>query len=157
MADGMRPYDNGAGLSEEALTRKALFPGLVYNEQGQPAEVAYIGGVAHYAIPDDGFLRHVEAWAVDRVVIAALKEQISSVKDELVLAILQMLGKEDIFTKAALEASIRNLEHNLVHGDPNQWAPWLKLMGFRIVVNVHGEVVEIIFPGQPGEDDEGDD
>ncbi|MBC7316698.1 MAG: hypothetical protein H5T70_09800, partial [Chloroflexi bacterium] len=51
MADGMRPYDNGTGLSEEALARKALFPGLVYNEQGQPAEVAYIGGVAHYAIP----------------------------------------------------------------------------------------------------------
>lgn len=157
MADNSRPYDNGTGLSEEALTRRALFPGLVYNEQGQPADVVYIGGVAHYAIPDDGFLRHVEAWAVDRVVIASLKEQIASVKDDLVLTILQMLGKDDIFTKAAVEASIRNLEHNLLHGDPNQWAPWLKLMGFRIVVNVHGEVVDILYPTQPGEDDDDDE
>lgn len=149
-----RPTPENADVSEETRSRRACFPGLVYNEQGQPAEVAYVGGVAHYAIPDDGFLRHVECWAVDRLVIAALREQIASVQDELVRAMLQMLGKDDIFTKAAIEASIRNLEQGILHSDPEQFAPWLKLYGFRVVVNVHGEVTEIIYPQQASEDDE---
>ena len=49
-------------MTDNQVLSQALFRGLVYNEQGEPAEVAYIGGVAHYAIPDDGFLRHVEAY-----------------------------------------------------------------------------------------------
>ena len=85
-------------MPDTAIEQQALFSGLVYNEQGQPAEVAYVGGVAHYAIPDDGFLRHVEAYRVDDVVIARLKEQITSMQDEVVRGMLQMLGKEDIFT-----------------------------------------------------------
>lgn len=140
-------------MPDEAIERQALFPGLVYNEQGEPAQLVYIGGVAHYAIPDAGFMRHVEAYKVDKAVIAQLQEQISSMKDEVVRGMLQILQKDDIFTKAALEASIRNMEQNIRQSDPNQWLPWLKLFGFRIVVNVHGEVVELIYPQQPDEDD----
>jgi hypothetical protein len=145
---------DGAGISQDASYRRAYFPGLVYNQQGRLAEVVFIGGVAHYAIPDDGFLRHVECWAVDQVVIASLREQVTSVQDELVRAMLQMLGKDDLFTKAALDASIRNMEKSILQSDPDQWAPWLKLYGFRIVVDVHGEVVEIMYPQQASEDDE---
>lgn len=145
---------NGASISQDAASRRAYFPGLVYNEQGQPASVVHIGDTAHYAIPDDGFLRHVECWAIDRIVIASLREQITSVQDELVRAMLNMLGQNDLFTKAALDASIRNMEHNILQSDPDQWAPWLKIYGFRIVVNVHGEVVEIVYPSQASEDDE---
>lgn len=140
-------------MPDEAIERQALFPGLVYNEQGEPAQLVYIGGMAHYAIPDAGFMRHVEAYKVDKAVIAQLQEQISSMKDEVVRGMLQILQKDDIFTKAALEASIRNMEQNIRQSDPNQWLPWLKLFGFRIVVNVHGEVVELIYPQQPDEDD----
>jgi len=140
-------------MVHEATARQALFPGLVYNEAGEPAEVAYIGGVAHYAIPDAGFMRHVEAYQIDSAVIAHLKEQITSMQEEVVRGMLQLLQKDDIFTKAALDASIRNLEQNIRQGDPNQWVPWLKLFGFRIVVDVHGEIVEIIYPQQPEEDE----
>jgi len=149
-----KPTPEEADVSQEARSQRAYFPGLVYNEQGDLADVVYIGGVAHYAIPDNGFLRHVECWAVDRIVIASLREQITSVQDELVRAMLQMLGKQDIFTKAALEASIRNLEQGILHSDPQQFAPWLKLYGFRVVVNVHGEVVEILYPQQADEGDQ---
>lgn len=143
-----RPTPESADVSQEARSQRAYFPELVYNEQGQIAQVVFVGGVAHYAIPDNGFLRHVKCWTVDRIVIASLREQITSVQDELVRAMLQMLGKDDILTKAALEASIRNMEQGILHSDPEQWAPWLKLYGFRVVVNVHGEVVEIIYPQQ---------
>ena len=140
------------GMLDETIRRQALFPGLVYNEVGERAEVVFIGGVAHYAIPDAGFLRHVEAYKVDRVVIAHLKEQITSMQDQVVRGMLQMLGKDDIFTKAAIDASIRNLEQNIRQSDPSRWVPWLRLFGFRVVVNVHGEVVEIMYPSQPGPD-----
>ena len=142
-------------MPEQAVdtNAQALFDGLVFNEAGEPAQVAYIGGVAHYAVPDDGFLRHVAARSVDDAVLDRLQEQVSSVQDELVAAVLRMLGKEDIFTKAALEASVRNLKDNVRQSEPQQWAPMLRLMGFRIVVNVHGEVVEIIYPEQAPEEE----
>ena len=148
MADDPRASEQ-PGVSDEALYHRAMFPGLVYNEEGERAEVVYIGGIAHYAIPDQGFVRHVEARRVDDVVIAQLKEQITSMQDEVVVGILQMLGKHDLFTKAAIDASIRNLDKSIRQTDPNQWAPMLQLMGFRIVVDIHGEVVEVIYPTAP--------
>jgi len=141
------------GSLDEAVLRQALFPGLVYNELGEAAALVYIGGVAHYAIPDAGFLRHVEAYKVDGAVIADLKEQITSMQDEVVRSMLQMLGRDDIFTKAAIDASIRNLEQNIRQSNTDQWVPWLRLFGFRVVVDVHGEIVEIIYPSQPDQDE----
>jgi hypothetical protein len=143
-----------SNLPDADVLQQALFTGLVYNEAGEPAQTVYIGGIAHYAIPDDGFLRHVEAYRIDNVVLAQIKDQITSVQDEVVQGMLQMLGKDDIFTKAAIDASIRSLEENVRRSDPEQWLTWLRLFGFRIIVDVHGEVVEVIYPAQPAEDDE---
>jgi len=138
----------------QTLQTQALFAGLVYNEAGQPAEVAYIGGVAHYAIPDDGFRRHVEASRIDDAVIAQIKAQIVSNQEDVVRGMMQMMGKDDLFTKAAIDASIRNMEENIRQSDASQWLPWLRLMGFRVVVNVHGDLVEVIYPTQTDEGDE---
>jgi len=140
-------------MPTEQMEQQALFAGLVYNEGGEPAELVYIGGVAHYAIPDGGFRRHIEAYQVDNAVLARLKEQITSMQDEVVRGMLEMLGKKDLFTKAAIDASIKNLEQNVRQSDPNQWLPWLRLFGFRVVVDVHGNIVELIYPTQPAEDE----
>ena len=139
-------------MLDEEIDRQALFAGLVYNEAGEKAIVVMIGGVAHYALDDDGFLRHVAARKVDDAVIAYMKEQITSQQDELVRGMLQMLGQDDLFTKAAIDASIRNIEAQIRQSDQNQWGPWLQLLGFRVVVDVHGDVVEVIYPEQPDED-----
>jgi hypothetical protein len=145
-------------MLDEEIDRQALFDELVYNEAGERAKLAYIGGIAHYAIPDAGFMRHVEARKVDDAVLAQLKAQISSQHDDVVRGMLQMLGKEDIFTKAALDASVRNIDEQIRLSDRSQWSPWLKLLGFRVVVDVHGELVQVIYPEQPtgegGDDDE---
>jgi hypothetical protein len=138
-------------MEDSEIARQALFEGLVYSEQGERAKVAFIGGVAHYAIPDGGFFRHVEARKVDDAVMAQLKEQITSQKEELVRGMLQMLGKDDIFTKAALDASIRNIDQQVRQSDRSQWGPWLQLLGFRVVADVHGNVVQLIYPQQPDE------
>ncbi len=154
----MSDRSNSPGVNEQdqVYAHRALFAGLVYNEQGEPVPVAYIGGVAHYAIPDTGFMRHVEAAQVDQAVVASLKGQMEGMQDELVRAMLQMLGKDDLFTKAALEASIRNMDHSILQSDPAQWAPMLGMMGFRVVVDLHGNVVQVVYPSRPdGEGDEG--
>ena len=90
---------------------------------------------------------------MDDAVIAQLQEQITSMQDEVVQGMLEMLGKKDLFTKAAIDASIRNLDQGIRQSDPEQWVPWLQLFGFRVMVDVHGEVVELIYPTVPTEDE----
>jgi len=133
--------------------QKALFPGLVYGESGEVADVVHIGDEAFYVILDDGFRRHVEASTIDNAVIADLQEHILSMREEIVPGMLQMLGKTDLFTKAAVDSSIRNLDTGIRQGNPEQWAPMLKLLGFRVVVDIHGNVVEMIYPSAPEEED----
>jgi len=135
------------------VSRQVLFQGLVYNEAGEPAEVNYIGGVAHYGIADAGFVRHVEALKIDSAVVARLQEQADSMQDEIVSSMLEMLGKKDLFTKAAIDASLRNLEENIRQSDPTQWLPWLQLFNFRVVVDHHGDIIELIEPTPPSDDD----
>jgi hypothetical protein len=137
-----------AGPVDDPAGQQALFPGLVYNQAGEEARVVSIGGVAHYAVPDEGFLRHVEALLVDEAAVLALQETMSSMRGEIVAGMLQMMGTDDILAKAALEASIDNVGPSLRRSDRSQWAPMLRLYGFRIVVDVHGNLHEIIFPRQ---------
>ena len=141
-----------AGPSSTLAQRQALFPGLVYNQAGEEARVVTIGGVAHYAIPEDGFLRHVEAYHVDESVLSAMQEMMSTMRDEIVAGMLRMMGTNDILAKAAIEASIDNVGQSLRRSDPSQWAPMLRVYGFRIVGDVHGDVQEIIFPRPEGTD-----
>ena len=130
----------------------ALFAGLVFNEQDEPAEVVYIGAVPHYVILDDGFRRHVEAETVDRQVIQWLRQQILSHRELVTQGMLAMLGKDDLFTKAMIDASIQNMDRHtdllLEQGLPEDTRAWLGMLGFKVVVNVHGEVVRLDAPAQ---------
>ncbi|NLX43250.1 MAG: hypothetical protein GXY79_07205, partial [Chloroflexi bacterium] len=135
---------------------QALFPGLVVNEEGEEARVVAIGGVAHYAIRDGDFYRHVEASEVDEAVLVALQETLSTMRDEVVSGVLGMMGTDDVLAKAAIEASIDNVGHSLRRSDPTQWAPMLRMYGFRIVVDIHGSVREIVFPAPNTGEDLGD-
>jgi hypothetical protein len=131
--------------------RQPFFAGLVYNEEGQPVEVAQVGGEPYYAIPDGSFLRHAEALEVDRQVIARLKEKLLPMKDALVEGVMQMTGSDDPFSRAAVDMSIENMERvleveeALAHTEDLRL--WLGFSGFRVVVNVHGEVVRVELPG----------
>jgi len=130
-------------------TRQPFFAGLVYNEEGQPVQVAQVGDEPCYAIPDGDFLRHVEAITVDRQVIALLKERLMPLKDALVEGVLQMTGSGDPFSRAAVEMGLENMERLLEPGvsPPEDMRLALWMSGFRIIVNVHGEVVRVEVPG----------
>ncbi len=138
--------------------KHALFEGLVVNEAGQPAEVVYLGEEPFYVILDGDFRRHVPAQSVDYQVMRWLRDQIIAHQDIVTQQAMAMLGRDDLFTKAMLDSSIRNLDRHVEQliqvGLPEAARAWLGLMGFLVVVDVHGEVVSINLPGGPAPDDE---
>jgi hypothetical protein len=136
------------------MSNKALFAGLVIDENGQPLEVANIGDEAQYVLDDNGFRRHVDAEAVDRQVLAQLQSQIEANKEAVEQGIMKMMGSEDIFTKALIDKSIENMDQFLQQGLPDDARQMLGMMGFRVVVNYHGEVLRIDQPGAVDDSDE---
>jgi hypothetical protein len=102
--------------------------------------------VSNYVVEDAGFRRHVEAEAVDRRVIEMLREQFMAHREIATEAMLQILGKDDLFTKAMIDASIKNMDQVLDHGLPDGARAWLGMLGFRVIVNTHGEVVRLDMP-----------
>jgi hypothetical protein len=136
------------------MSNKALFAGLVVDENGQPLEVAITGDEAQYVLDDNGFRRHIDAEAVDRQVLTQLQGQIEANKEAVEQGIMKMMGSEDIFTKAAINKSIQDMDQVLKVGLPDEARQMLGMMGFRVVVNYHGEVLRIDQPGVV--DDEGE-
>jgi hypothetical protein len=65
-----------------------------------------------------------------------------------------MMGKDDIFTKAAIETELRNIDMDkiIAQGIPQQARHMLGMMGFRVVINFHGDLVKLEQPTLP--DDE---
>lgn len=129
------------------MSNKALFAGLVVTESGQPLEVAAIGGEAQYVLDDNGFRRHIDAEAIDRQVLTQLQSQIEANKEAVEQGLMKMMGSEDIFTKAAIDKSIKDMDQVLKVGIPDEARQMLGMMGFRVVVNYHGEVLHIEQPG----------
>ena len=129
------------------MSNKALFAGLVIDESGQLLEVVSIGDEAQYVLDDNGFRRHIDAEVIDRQVLAQLQEQIEANKEAVEQGIMKMMGSEDIFTKAAIDKSIKDMDQVLKQGIPDDARQMLGMMGFRVVVNYHGEVVRIDQPG----------
>ena len=113
--------------------REPLFADLVFNEEGERAKVAYIGGEPFYAVPEDDFLRHVEAEHVDRQIVERLQERIRGMSDIVTEGVIQLLGQEDLFTRASIEHAIENMDRILEPGavDVDQLRTALWMAGFR--------------------------
>lgn len=133
------------------MSFNALFDGLVYDEQENLVEVTHIGGDAHYVVDDAGFHRHINSEEVDRQVLKVLVQQLQENKDMAVEQALNFIGKDDLFTKAAVDASMRNvnIDQILKQGIPAQARDMMGMVGFRIIINLHGEVVRIDQPAVP--------
>ena len=135
------------------MARAAVFSGLVADEAGNAVEVVHLGGDAYYVIDDAGFERHIPSEVVDCQVLEVLKEQVYSQRELVVESMLDFLQQDDLFTKAAIESSVdqmdENIEQLLQTGLPEEARSWLGLMGFRVTVDVHGDVVDLDFPEAP--------
>ncbi len=139
------------------MSQRALFDGLITDPDGRPVPVAAVGGQAHYVVEDSGFKFHIDAEGVDREVLRLLGEQIQQNRDVVSEGVLKMLGQADLFTKAAVDASLNHLDANfdqlIAQGLPENARAYMGMLGFRIVLNYHGEVLRV---EQPGLADDGD-
>ncbi len=135
------------------MARQALFEGLVSDEYEQPVTTATVGGEAFYVVDDDGFHRHVDADGVDRQVLSIFLQQLEENKDMAIEQAMNMMGKDDLFTKAAIDAQLRNIDMDqiMAQGIPMQARDMLGMLGFRVLINVHGEVIDIRQPSAPEE------
>lgn len=136
------------------MAANAMFAGLVFDEAGNPAEVAYVGADACYVVDEDDFRRHIDAEKVDRAVLRFLREQVEDHRDIAVSTMLDMMGKDDVFTKAAVESSINRMEDAVGQPIPQDARQWMGMLGFRIVIDVHGDVVDVNLPAGGIEGDE---
>ncbi len=140
------------------MPRQPLFAGLVVDEADHPVETAYVGDEPFYVVDDAGFRRHIPSEQVDRQVLEAMRKQISGNEDMLSEQAAKMLGTEDIFSKAMLESQLKNIDKQfdalLETGIPEESRAYMGMSGFKVVINLHGEVVRL---DQPAAADEGGD
>jgi len=143
-------------MMAESLHPYALFEGLVYDEAGQPVEIAFIGTEPHYVVMDGDFKRHITAEIVDRQVVEWIQGQALANKELVSEQIMKMMGQEDLFTKAMIDSSLVNMEKMMEQGIPEDARMMLGMMGFKVVINVHGEMVDLQAPSQelPDNDEE---
>ena len=140
------------------MAQKPLFEGLVFDEFDKPVDVAYVGDEPFYVVDDAGFLRHIPSEEVDRQVLESMRELIDGHEDLLSEQTAKMLGQEDIFTRAMIESQLKNIDQQFdtlfSSGIPEEGRAYMGMMGFRITIDVHGEVTKIDQPGMIAPDDE---
>ena len=140
------------------MPNQAVFAGLVFDENDNPADVAYVGDEPCYVVNDEGFRRHIPSEQVDRQVLKFMGDMIEGHEDLISEQTAKMLGQDDPFSVAAINAQLQNLDQQfdqgLQVGLPEDVRAYLGMMGFRIRINVHGEVLEVEQPGMIADDDE---
>ncbi len=136
---------------------KAVFEGLVFDERGAALSVTYVGAEPMYVLLEDGFKYHIEARRIDAGVFEAFRDQIRGNEEIVGEGMMKMMGKDDLFTKAAVKSAIKNMDKNMAQlyetGIPEQARQYLGMMGFRVVVDRHGDLLNINIPGMAADDE----
>lgn len=144
------------------MPNQPLFTGLVMDDAGNPAEPGFIGNEPCYVINDAGFRRHVPAEQIDRAVLAQMAEMMKGSEELLSEQTAKMLGQEDPFSKAMIEQQLKHIDQQfealMKTGMPEEMRAYLGMMGFKVIVNYHGEVIRVEQPAAASDEDgEGDD
>jgi len=140
------------------MSRQPLFGGLIVDEQDQPVSVAYVGGDPFYVVNDAGFLRHIPSEQVDRQVLEGMRAMIEGHEDDITEQTAKMLGQDDIFSRALIGKQLKEIDKQfdalLEAGIPEEGRAYMGMAGFRVRINIHGDVIEVIQPGSTSEGDE---
>ncbi len=69
----------------------------------------------------------------------------------------KMLGQDDPFSRAMIEKQLKNIDQQfdalMQTGIPEDMRAYLGMMGFKVVVNLHGEVIRVEQPGVASDED----
>lgn len=138
------------------MPKHPLFSGLVFDESGRPAETAYVGDDPCYVVDDAGFRRHIPSEQVDRAVLTQMQDLIKGSEDLVSEHAAKMLGQEDVFSVAAIAQQLKNMDKQfdaiMQVGLPEDTRAYLGMMGFKIVINYHGDVISVDQPGIASDD-----
>jgi len=138
------------------MPRQPLFAGLVTDESDRRVDTAFVGDEPCYVVDDYGFRRHIPSEQVDRVVLSQIAGLMKGSEDILSEQTAKMLGQEDVFTKAAIEQQLKNIDKQfdqlMQAGIPEDMRAYLGMVGFKIIINVHGEVLKVEQPGAAGDE-----
>lgn len=133
------------------MPRQPLFSGLVIDESGSIAESALVGDEPCYVVDDAGFRRHIPSEQIDRAVLAQFADLMKGSEGLISEQAAKMLGQEDVFTKAAIEQQLKNIDKQfdqlMQTGIPEDMRAYLGMMGFKIIINMHGDILRVEQPG----------
>jgi len=142
------------------MPKQPLFAGLVIDENDRSVETGFIGAEPAYVINDAGFRRHIPAEQVDRQVLKQMQEMMKGSEGLISQQTAKMMGQDDIFSKAMIEQQLKNIEGQfdtlMEQGIPEEGRAYLGMLGFKVVINYHGDVIKIEQPAA-APDDEGDE
>jgi hypothetical protein len=143
------------------MSKEPLFKGLIIDEFDQPVSTGTIGSEPCYIVNDAGFMRHIPSEAIDLEVLKSFGNQITGNEEYIADQAAKMLGQDDLFSHAIIENQLKNMDKQfdqvLNMGLPEETRVYLGMMGFRVVIDIHGNIVRIDQPsGTGGEGDEGD-
>ena len=140
--------------------KKALFEGLVFDENENPVHVVSVGSSTYYVVNDAGFMRHVPSEEVDHQILDSMVSMVKNNEELFADQTAKMLGQEDIFTRAIIQNQLKNLDQQIERlmetGLPEEGRAYMGMMGFKVIINLHGEVIRIDQPGAISDEDEGE-
>ncbi len=139
------------------MPTEPLFSGLVFDEDDQLAETTYIGSEPCYVVDDNGFKRHIPSADVDRQVLNLMKDGIEGHEDIISEQAAKMTGQDDIFSRAVFLEQLKNIDRQfeqlIEEGLPEDGRAYMGMTGFKIVIDHHGDVVDLEQPGMIAEDE----
>lgn len=134
-----------------------LFAGLVFDEDDQLVETAYVGSEACYVVDDAGFKRHIPSEEVDRQVLQFLGEQIQGHEEILTEQAAKLSGLDDIFSRAVLLEQFKNLDKQfdqiIQEGLPEEGRAYMGMTGFKVIIDHHGDLVDVEQPSHIAEEE----
>ena len=136
----------------------AFFKGLVYDENNNLIETATIGDESFYIVDDYGFKRHIESREVDEKIFRLFTDQIDGNEEYLANAAAQMTGKTDLFSMAMFKNQLQNvdkeIDNMLKQAPPPGLVEFLGMAGFKINIDIHGDITQVNMPTISEDSDE---
>lgn len=142
------------------MAKQALFAGLIVDENDNQVATTFVGADPCYVIDDNGFMRHILSETVDRQVLDQMLKMVEGNEEMITEQAAKMMGQDDLFTHAIILSQLKQMDKQfdqlLQTGIPEDARAYLGLMGFKVVIDLHGEVLEVKQPGALG-DGEGEE
>ena len=140
------------------MASSPLFAGLISDENGASVDTATIGNEPCYVVNDNGFRRHIPSVEVDRQILKLMVNQVQGNENVIAEQTAKMLGQEDIFTKAMIQNQLKHIDEQIEllinTGIPEGGLAYMGMMGFKVVINIHGDIVRIEQPAAADEEGE---